>query len=150
MKSLDKLNKLADIFEPKINKYAEESDSTMVTLMARPVINNVISAEAPKLMMSIIGPVLQKKGSGRAVVGGRFITNAVMRGGVWKVDPSSKLVSPASGDAEIDAAIAKVNNILTAKIVKLLEAEFNKKKQSITGDTITNHETDTNTQDVEV
>lgn len=151
MKYLDKINKLADDFEPKLLKYAAEVDSTNITLMARPVINNIFTAQAPKLMMSIVGPALQKKGSGKVVLGGTFFLNAALKGGVWKIDPTtSKLVSPPSGDATLDAALGKTGAILSAAMVKALETEFNKKKDLLVGDTITNHETDTNTQDMEI
>jgi len=142
MKSLSKLVSLANRF----TKYADEVDSSIVTLMVRPIANAIIEREAQELLMKLVAPVLQKTG-GDVSLGGNFFTNARRAGSSWKVT-NCTIDSKSTGNDAVDAAMTKVTTILVSHIVSALQAELAKKASLLVGDTITNHQTQVNSKEI--
>ena len=134
MNSLDKLVRLADKFE----KYAGEVDSTMVTMMVRPIANAIIDKQAQGLLMKLVAPLLQKAG-GDAKLGESLTTSAKKVGSGWQITGCT-VGSKSNGDPACDAAVAKAATILSASIRGALQAEFTKKASLLEGDTITGHQ----------
>lgn len=142
MNSLDKLVRLANKFE----KFAEEVDSSIVTLAVRPIANAIIEKQAQPLLMKLVAPVLQKVG-GDVSLGGSFITNAQRVGKGWKVGACT-LASTSNGDPACDAAVAKAAMILGSTIANAIQIELTKKSNLFVGDTITAHQTQVNSKEI--
>jgi hypothetical protein len=136
MNSLEKLVRLAN----KFDKYAAEVDSTMVTLMVRPIANAIIEKQAQGLLMKLVAPALQQVG-GDAKLGGKITTTAKRVGKGWQI---TSCIVGSNIDTMTDkaciAGLSKAATILGASISGALQAEFNKKATLLEGDTITGHQ----------
>jgi hypothetical protein len=164
MKSLDKLNKLADRFEYKLRKSGAGSvDSTDITLAVRPKSNPIIDANAPKLLTSGPGAVMIKKATaapegtelhGGVTMGGTIFVSGSKVGGKWKITALT-LGGAATGDfaedADVAKALAAAKAALTKLLVPALEAEFNRLGANWgDADKIDNVEVSVNSKSVEI
>lgn len=137
MSSLDKLVRLANKFE----KFAEEVDSTTVTLTVRPIANAIIDKQAQPLLLKIVAPALQKGGGGDASLGDSFITNAKKVGKGWQVGACIVGSKSTNKDPAVITALDKAATILGSAIASALQLELNRKPNLFVGDTVTGHET---------
>lgn len=162
--SFAKVSKLADKFERKLSKYAQtatpassEVDSTVVTLAVGPTTNTTLTTmKFGDLINKAINDVNAKVyASGKELHGdlkiSSFVTSATSTGGKWKIDPAKsglKVEGTLMTDPVASAAIKAVVSAANAKIIPLLETQFNKQSQmdqeGWKGTTITNHSTDIN------
>jgi len=153
MKYSEKINKLATYFEEKMLKYAEEVDSTMITLITRPLVNDTLTKikfnDIIQKSVQSIANKMQTDFHGSLTID-TWVTNAKMTAGKWKVDPSSGLVvkGSLSRDLSIQTTIVKVNNMIINALTKALDNATAKKM--IVGSEITNHETGINEVSVNV
>jgi hypothetical protein len=142
MKSLDKLNKLADRFEYKLRKNAAGSvDSTDITLAVRPKSNPVIDANAPTLLKNGPGVVMMKKATaalnaepsvelhGNAKLGGTIFVSATKAGGKWQITSltvGGSVDGDFTNDKDVLAAMEKAKQALVKALAPALTAEFNR------------------------
>ncbi len=166
---ISKISRLADRFERKLSKYAQttpassEVDSTVVTLAVRPTTNTALTTmKFGDLISKAIADASNKAAStGKELHGtvkiSSFTTNASLVGGKWKIDPSKsglKVEGTLMSDPTAAAAITAVVKAANAKLIPLLETQFNKQsqmdKEGWAGTTITNHSTDVNETSGEV
>jgi len=144
MKSLNKIGILADIFERKLRKNAEEvGDSSQLTLAFRPKLNDLLTESTPALK-SIITKLMQANAEGGdIVIGDMFTTSAKKLGnGTWVVDPSSSGVS-VKGELASNPKVQLFIKNFNAKANKLVAAELNRLKNNFSAEenTITGHQT---------
>lgn len=169
--SFSKVSKLADKFEKKLSKYAQttsastEVDSTVVTLAVRPTTNttlttmkfgDLINKAVTDAATKLANPPSNKELHGDVKISS-FITNALSTGGKWKINPAKsglKVEGTLMTDPVAAAAIKAVVSAANAKIIPLLETQFNKQSQmdqeGWKGTTITNHSTDVNETSAEL
>jgi hypothetical protein len=152
MKQTERLMKLADKFEQKLQKYANEVASEMITLTIRPVINGVIVSQGvQQQLVKIFNKAAEadaKKNvelSGYLQVGEQFITNAQKTGGKWAINRETTKIH-TEGDL-IEHPIVKPlwNQMMTSfysAVYPAMEAALN--KVQLEGDTVTNHEVNVN------
>ena len=142
MKSLEKLNKLADRFESKLRKTAAGSvDSTDVTLAVRPKCNPVIDAKAPDLLKKGPGAVMMKKATaalnaepsvelhGNAKLGGTIFVSASKAGGKWVITAltvGGSVDGDFAADKDVVAAMDAAKKALVAALAPVITAEFNR------------------------
>lgn len=141
MKYLEKITKLADGFENKIVRFAEEADSTMVTLSVRPVVNALLEKQRPivqKMVQDIINS--NAVASGDIKIGGNFSTNAKLQGGTWVVNPNSTGIG-VSGTLATHPKISEYIKKFNGAAAQVVQKELNRVKGNLQGDTVTNHDT---------
>lgn len=142
MKSLEKLNKLADRFEGKLRKYAAGTvDSTDVTMAVRPKSNPVIDAQAPNLLKNGPVAIMLKKATaainaepsvelhGTAKLGGTIFVSATKAGGKWAITAltvAGSVDGDFAADKEVQAAMEKAKKALVAALNPVITAEFNR------------------------
>ena len=140
MKSLDKLNKLADRFESKLRKTAAGNvDSTDVTLAVRPKSNPVIDAKAPDLLKKGPGAIMMKKATaalnkepseelhGTAKLGGTIFVSASKVGGQWKITSltvGGSVDGDFAADKDVLASLDAAKKALVAALASVITAEF--------------------------
>lgn len=170
MKSYKELNRLADLFEYKLKKYAEEmGDSTLLTMSFRPAANAVIEANANKVLAPVQSLVMKKMQaaanantsiSGNIVVGGKMFTSAKKAGGKWVVT-KIELAHPITGfivkdktgqevtDPEIVVAVERATQNFVLLLIPALSNELNRMAANMdpAADTITRHESDVNSKE---
>jgi hypothetical protein len=167
--TFNKISKLADKFERKLSKYAQtvspssEVDSTVVTLAVRPTTNTTLTTMkfGDLINKAVTDAAVKLTNSGKELHGdikiSSFTTNATSTGGKWKIDTAKsglKVGGTLMTDPIAAAAIKTVVSAANAKIIPLLETQFNKQsgmdKEGWTGTTITNHSTDINETSAEL
>lgn len=152
--SIMNLIKLAKKFELKLKHAAEVGDSTQLHLAIQPKINTLL----PQLREAMKNAILQSQSknpelSGDLLVGKSFFTTARLQGGNWIVDPNGTKINaegsffndPLVGPA-LQRAVRQFNN----KAATIVNAELNRLKSNLQGDTITNHETAVSSFNLEV
>lgn len=149
MKSTFKIIKLAERFEQKLVKIADEVDSTIVTLSVRPIVNPIINGAKKALDDKVMQ--IAKSGkieSGDIKIGEHFYTTAKLVGGAhgkWVVDPSNTKVAAVGSLASEPAIIALLKGI-NAACIPLIQNSLNRQNATIQGDgnvlydMITNHD----------
>ena len=138
--------KMASVFA----KFAQEVDSTYVTLAARPVANSVIDKMVPVILNSIT-PMLTVPNT-TVTLGGVLTLDAVKSGNAWKI---TKLNVPGSvtGDGaentKLVNALEAGKSKIKAQLTPAIEKEFARLAKNF-GDakTITNFEVETNSQNI--
>lgn len=157
MKSVDKINKLANKFALKLLlKYAAvEQDSTGVTLAVRPTVNNMLTknnfnANLQKVLQDVVAKIAEANqqihGTLKIDI---FVVNAAGTPGKWKINTaksglkvSGSLLNDKIAGPTLKTFISKMN----ALIFPVLEKEFNRlsaiDKEGWAGNVITNHESD--------
>lgn len=134
MSSLDKIIKLATKFETKLIKNAaEEVDSTILTLIFRPKIKQILTAFDPKLAKAVTAI-----GSGNLIVGKHVFTTASLVAGKWAV---STVAAQVEGSLADEPTIAPIVQSINAALKNAFTAELNRMHGSLQGDIITNQDT---------
>jgi len=140
MKSLRKMSELANRFEYKIKKQADEvGDSTLLTLSIRPIVNKLLekynpllAAAVKKIMTANMAP------GGDAIIGDKFFTDAKLQNKMWVVAPSSTVA--VSGELSLNPAIQSLVKSFNAEAARAITVELNRQSTNLEGDTITKHE----------
>lgn len=156
--SFDKVSKLATRFEKKLLKYAQtttEVDSTVVTLAVRPTTNTALTAmkfsdAINKAILKVVSSPSNSELHGDVKISS-ITTNATLTNGKWKINPATSglvISGTLMADPAAASAIKAVVSAANAKIIPLLETQFNKQSQmdksGWAGTVITNHSTDIN------
>lgn len=133
------LLKLAEKFERKLSKYAEEVDSTILTLTIRPKINDLLESFKPRFL-AVVGAIAKsgKPDSGDLAVGEHFFTSAAKVGGKWVVKPESYV--QVAGSLADHPSVKALVGAFNAQARSIIQFELNRTAANLQGDTITNHD----------
>ena len=153
MNSVKKINKLADLFEFKLYKIAQEdvpADSKIVTSMIRPIFNNIIEEHAENLLKNGPLKIMLKKATDAANKGGGMSGQVIIGGNVkgiitkvvsskskikstdkFKINPASfEIAGTITGDFAKDKdvliSLNKIKEQLKKVAIPLIENNFNK------------------------
>lgn len=134
------LLKLAERFERKLAKYAEEvGDSGQLTLTIRPKINGLLESYKPRFLAAV--GAIAKSGtpeSGDLTVGDHFFTSAAKVGGKWVVKPTSHV--QVAGSLADHPRVKALIDAFNAQSRSAITFELNRIAANLQGDTITDHD----------